>query len=150
MTPMSDALVLAIAMIKAFEGCRLQAYQDVAGVWTIGWGETLGIKEGMIWTQEQADAVLLHRVGQFLLATLARCPALHLEPPERVAACVSLAYNIGVGAFGASSVCRLTMRQEFAGAAERFLLWIRAGGRVIAGLVIRRQHERAAYLAADR
>jgi lysozyme len=148
MTPVSDTLELALAMIKRFEGCRLRAYKDVVGIWTIGWGETLGVAEGMVWTQEHADAVLRLRVAQFMLATLARCPALHLEPPSRVAACVSLAYNIGVGAFGASSVSRLTMRQDFPGAAERFLLWIRAGGRAVAGLLARRRLERDAYLAA--
>ena len=118
MTPASDTLELALEMIKRFEGCRLRAYEDVVGIWTIGWGETLGVTAGIVWTQEHADAVLRRRVAQFMLATLARCPALHLEPPSRVAACVSLAYNIGVGAFGASSVSRLTMRQDFAGMQE--------------------------------
>ena len=101
-----DALVEAIKLIKGFEGCRLVAYLCPAGVWTIGWGETCGVKDGDIWTQQQADAVLRQRVGQFMLATLKRCPQLHLEPLGRLAACTSLAYNIGVGAFGASSVCR--------------------------------------------
>ena len=141
-----DALTMSLDLVRRFEGCRLRAYRDVAGVWTIGWGETLDVEEGMVWSQEQADVALALRVAQFLVAVLQRCPALHLASPSRVAACVSLAYNIGVGAFGASSVSRKTMRQDFQGAADSFLLWNKAGGRVIAGLVRRRDAERAMYL----
>lgn len=141
-----DALVEAIKLIKGFEGCRLKAYKCPAGIWTIGWGETLGVKEGDVWTQEHADAVLRERVGQFMLATLKRCPQLHIEPPVRLSACTSLSYNIGVGAFGASSVCRKTGRRDYDGAANSFLLWNKAGGRELRGLTLRRQAERLKYL----
>ncbi|UTY60391.1 lysozyme [Massilia sp. erpn] len=141
-----NALEQALSLIRAFEGCRLRAYRDLVGVWTIGWGETLGVTEGMVWTQAQADAVLRRRVGQYLLGVLKRCPALHLEPPARLAACVSLAYNIGLGAFGASSVCRKLMRQDLSGAADSFLLWNKAGGWVVAGLTRRRRAERRLFL----
>lgn len=142
-----DALVEAIKLIRFFEGCKLTAYKCPAGIWTIGWGETLGVKQGDVWTQDKADRVLRQRVGQFMLATLKRCPQLHLEPPGRTSACTSLAYNIGVGAFAASSVRRFTMRQKFARAADSFLLWNKGGGRVLRGLTIRRQAERTAYQA---
>ena len=59
---------------------------------------------------------------------------------------MSLAYNIGLGAFGASSVCRKTMAQDIAGAADSFLLWNKAGGRRVAGLARRREAERALFL----
>lgn len=144
-----DALAVSLDLVRRFEGCRLRAYQDVAGIWTIGWGETLNVVEGMVWSQRQADAALERRVAEFLLAVLRRCPALHLAPPQRTAACVSLAYNIGVGAFSASSVCRKTMRQDTTGAADSFLLWDKAGGRKVAGLARRRAAERALYLTAD-
>ena len=143
---MIAALDAICAMVKRFEGCRLAAYRDIVGVLTIGYGETLGVREGDVWTQERADTQLRQRVAQFMLATLKRCPQLHLEPPGRTAACTSLAYNIGVGAFGASSVARQTGRCDFAGAANAFLLWNKAGGRVIRGLTLRRQAERAQYL----
>lgn len=145
-----DALVDAIKLIKGFEGCRLHAYKCPAGIWTIGWGETLGVKEGDVWTQQQADEVLRQRVGQFMLATLKRCPQLHLEPPERLAACTSLSYNIGVGAFAACSVSRKTARRDYAGAGNSFLLWNKAGGRVLRGLTLRRQAERLEYLNEQR
>lgn len=143
-----SALEKTIDLIRRFEGCRLTAYRCPAGVWTIGWGETLGVKEGDVWTQQQADDALRLRVGQFMLATLKRCPQLHLEPPARLAACASLAYNIGIGAFGASGVCRKTARRDFAGAADSFLLWNKAGGRVLRGLTLRRHAERHTYLAS--
>lgn len=148
MSASQSPLDLAIKIIKVFEGCRLKAYKCPAGVWTIGWGETQGIKEGDIWTQEQADTVLHRRVLQFMNATLEKCPQLFAEPPCRLAACTSLAYNIGVGAFGASSVCRLTGRKEYQSAANAFLLWNKAGGQVLRGLTLRREAERKLYLEA--
>lgn len=145
---MTDTLDQLVELVKRFEGCRLKAYQDIVGIWTIGYGETLGVKPGMVWTQEQADRRLRERVGQFMLATMKRCPVLFLEPPSRTIACTSLAYNIGVGAFGASSVCRRTIDQRWLDAANAFLMWNKAGGRVIRGLTLRRQAERLKYLEA--
>ncbi len=146
MTEALDALVDAIKLIRGFEGCRLTAYQDQVDVWTIGWGETLGVVQTSTWTQEEADNRLRQRVGQFMLNTLQRCPQLHVEPPIRLAACTSFTYNIGVGAFGASSISRKTTRRDYQGAADALLLWNKAGGRVIAGLTMRRKAERARYL----
>lgn len=145
---MKNAIDLTVEMIKRFEGCRLTAYRCPAGVMTIGWGETLGVKEGDVWTQQQADEVLRRRATQFMLATIKRCQQLLREPPERLAACVSLAYNIGVGAFAASSVARHTTRRDYLRAADSFLLWNKAGGRVLRGLTLRRQAERLTYLTA--
>jgi lysozyme len=142
---MIEALYLALLLIKKFEGCRLKAYQDIVGIWTIGYGETLGVVEGMVWTQEQAESVLKQRVGYFLLTVIKNCPQLHLEPPSRIAACTSLAYNIGIGAFRASSVCRYTKLQEFDKAGVSILLWDKAGGRRRKGLTIRRKLEKVQY-----
>ena len=133
------------SLIKAFEGCKLKAYKCSAGVWTIGYGETLGIIEGMVWTQEEAERHLNERVGYFLRNVYLKCPQLFLEPPRRVAACVSLAYNIGLGAFGASSVCRYTKLRQYEKAEESFLLWDKAGGRKVRGLTIRRTLEKKEY-----
>lgn len=143
---MIEALVLLVVMVQRFEGLRLVAYQDIVGVWTIGYGETLGVHAGMVWTRQQAEDRLRERLAGYLLAVLKRCPQLHLEPPCMLAACTSLAYNIGTGAFGASSVCRLTRLREFIRAAASFLLWNKAGGKVIRGLALRRAAERFTYL----
>lgn len=141
-----DVLDFLVRVVMRFEGCRLKSYQDIVGVWTIGWGETLGVGPGMVWTQDQADAKLRQRVGQFMLAVLAKCPVLHLEPPGRVVAATSLAYNIGLGAFGASSVSRYSNSEQWELAAKAFWLWNKAGGRVVRGLDVRRHVESGIYL----
>jgi len=158
---MTTALELALALVKKGEGCHLTAYPDPKwhGVkrtpenwsqwgkpWTNGWGETEGVKEGDVWTQERADVTLERRVAYFLLGVVKSCPQLHLEPPSRIAACTSLAYNIGLTAFAASTVCARTKRCDFEGAANAFLLWNKAGGKVMRGLTLRRERERAVYL----
>jgi len=142
---MKTALSIVVELLKKFEGCSLVAYQDIVGVWTIGYGETLNVRQGMVWTQEKADSELSRRALYFLLIVLQKCPQLHLEPPERIAACVSLAYNIGLGAFGVSSVKRYTMLQEYERAAKSILLWNKAGGRIVRGLTLRRQLEKIKY-----
>lgn len=143
-----DVLNYLVQVVMRFEGCRLRSYQDIVGVWTIGWGETLGVGPNMVWTQEHADAVLRQRVGQFMLAVLARCPVLHLEPPGRTVAATSLAYNIGLGAFAASSVRRFSDLEQWELAAKAFLLWNKAGGRVVRGLDVRRRAESGIFLEA--
>lgn len=144
---MSKALELLIPMLKRFEGCRLRAYQDWVGVWTIGWGETAGVVQGMVWTQEHADKILRKRATWFLAETLKACPQLLNEPPSRQAACASLCYNIGTGAWkNVCSVRRLTARKDYAGAAEAFRRWNKAGGKVDRILVRRREEERLKYL----
>lgn len=114
--------------------------------WTNGYGETEGVKEGDEWTREYAELRLRHKLAMFLAKVYAKCPALHALEAERAVACTSLAYNIGLGAFGVSSVCRFTTRGQLQAAANAFLLWNKAGGRVLAGLVARRAMERLIYL----
>lgn len=144
---MTRALERLIELLKRFEGCRLKAYQDEAGVWTIGWGETAGVKKGMVWSQDHADEVLRRRAAWFLAETIKACPQLLKEPYTRQAACGSLCYNIGVGAWAhVCSVRRLTSRKEYARAAETFRRWNKAGGKVSRILVLRREAERAEYL----
>lgn len=114
--------------------------------WTIGYGETAGVIEGMVWTKEQAELRLIRRLVGFARGVLKRCPQLHLEPDGRLAACISLAYNIGLGAFASSSICRRTIRREYQGAADSFRFWNKARGQVMPGLTIRRRLEKELYL----
>lgn len=144
---MNAAYEQAVALVKRFEGCRLKAYQDQVGVWTVGYGETLGITAGVVWTQEKADSEVRRRVAQFYFGVLARCPQLWKEPDTRVAACVSLAYNIGLAGFGISQVRRATMRKDYPAAAKAFMSWKSGGGRILPGLVRRRKLEQGIYLS---
>jgi lysozyme len=141
------ALDLLVAMLKRFEGCRLVAYRDVGGVLTIGYGETAGVTEGMVWTQEYAERRLRERAAWFLAKVISMCPNLATRP-YKAAACACLAYNIGTGAFFASTVRQCTARGEYARAAERFVLWNKVKGVVVAGLTRRRLAEKATYLTA--
>lgn len=135
------------ACIRHFEGCRLTAYKDAVGVWTIGWGSTgPAIHAGLTWTQAQADADLDRRLDtEFapgVVQALAGAPA----TAAQFSALVSLAYNIGLSALRSSTLLRRHRAGDIAGAAEEFARWRFAGGRVLAGLVRRRAAERLLYL----
>lgn len=142
---MNNAIKQAANLIKAAEGCRLNAYKCPAGIWTIGYGHTKNVKEGDTWTQEQADKALEQDIETYRKAVLIACPAL-ADCPNRLAACISLAYNIGTGAFASSSVARYIRRGEYRAAADAFGMWIYAGKQKLPGLVTRRQREKEVFL----
>lgn len=143
------------ALIQSFEGCakrrpdgRLDAYPDPGtggDPWTIGWGSTgPDIRKGTIWTQAQAD----ERFEADVLRFSAKVDALIGDAPTTPAqfsALTCLAYNIGLGAFEGSTVLRMHKAKNYNGAAERFSMWNRAGGRVLKGLVKRRTAEAELY-----
>jgi lysozyme len=114
---------------------------------TCGWGETEGVKYGDVWTQEYADERLEKRIREFMKGVLKACPQLKHEPYTKVAACTSLAYNIGIGAFAKSTVCKKTQAKDYKGAGEAFLMWVKAAGKVMQGLVNRRKIEKELYLS---
>jgi lysozyme len=136
-------------MIKNFEGCELKAYKDVAGIWTIGYGHTLGVTAGMVYTQAQADQAL----ASDLLSTetyVDKAVAGVDTTDNQFSAMISLTYNIGVGNFASSTVLREHLAGQTQKAADAFLLWNKAtiNGvlQVVKGLVNRRTAERALYL----
>jgi lysozyme len=137
-------------LIKRWEGCRLKAYKDGGGVWTIGYGTTaaagLGIvpKEGMTITQAQADDLLARGVEKF--AAKIR-PMLRHEPTDnQFGAFVSLAYNIGPGAFAGSTVLRRYNAGDLEGVPDAFRMWNKDNGKVIQGLKNRREDEIRLFL----
>jgi lysozyme len=135
------ALPISIKLLKNFEGCKLTAYRDIAGILTIGYGETKNVKEGMKWAQEKADSELVARAKEFMQAVLKASPSLLKHSPEKLAACTSLAYNIGVSAFKGSSVAKAIANEDMLVAAEAFKLWNKAAGQIVQGLVNRRKIE---------
>jgi lysozyme len=135
----------ALELVKHFEGCRLRAYQDQGGVWTVGYGCTgPNIGGDTTWTQAQADAEVEARVvrAQHVLEAMLDQPA----ADHQKAAMVSLAYNIGLPAFERSTVRRLFNLGDTAGAADAFRMWSKVAGKVNQGLVNRREAERAVFL----
>lgn len=138
-------------LIKSFEGYhralpdgRCIAYRCPAGVWTLGWGATVGIKPGMIWTRDEAEAALRRELAGFE-AGVARLVTVDLNQNE-FDALASFAYNCGLGALAKSTILRKLNANDRVGAAAAFKQWIRGGGRVLPGLVRRRNAEAALFL----
>lgn len=143
----------AIDLIREFEGFRAETYRDSVGVLTIGYGTTaaagVGIVPvpGMVITERQATE-LLHRTVEKFAKEIE--PAVTRKPSaNEFAAMLSLAYNIGTPRFKKSSVLRFHNAGETMRAADAFLLWDKASGQVLRGLVRRRQRERTLYLTPD-
>jgi len=138
-----------IPLIKKSEGCRLKAYPDPATggkPWTIAYGRTLNVKPGDTCTQEQADAWLIEEYDRFERNVLALIAGAKTTP-NQLGAMVCLSYNIGLGNFAKSSVLANHRVGRYANAAAAFLMWDKAAGHVMAGLVTRRHAESALYSA---
>lgn len=132
------------ALIKQFEGFRADAYQDVVGVWTIGYGFTRGVQPGQHMTAAQAEARLITELLGYEQAVLGGCT---LAPNQnQLDAMCSLCWNIGVAGFLKSTVLRAHNRGDAQSASRAFGLWNKAGGREWAGLTRRRAAEAALYL----
>jgi lysozyme len=140
----------AIDLVKEFEGLRLDAYFDPAGVVTIGYGYTNragygpGVKMGDKWTKKQAEEMLTLGLETFAAEVL---PLLKQQPnPHQFGAFVSLAYNIGVPAFAKSTALKRWNAGDMMGCAEAMAWFNKAGGKVLRGLVRRREAEVALFL----
>lgn len=132
--------------IKAWEGCRLTAYRCPAGVLTIGYGHTgPDVTLGKRITQAEADALFEADIKKFADGVAAKLRGVRINN-NQFDALVSLAYNIGIGAFQKSTLFNKvmaaptdpTIRAEFA-------KWVRGGGKVLPGLVKRRTAEANHY-----
>lgn len=135
----------ALSMIKDFEGCRLQAYQDLRGRWTIGYGCTHGVSPGMEISQPEADKRLLDDIGMVYRVVDV---LLSVELTEnQYSALIVLVYNIGSGEFATSTLLEKLNQKDFSGAADEFLRWNHVDGKVVDGLTRRRQAERDLFLA---
>ena len=139
----------AIELAKRFEGfCRVpksdpdRAYPYVcpAGFWTIGYGHLCDAKHQPI-TVEEGEAYLAADMADALRATLRYCPVLATESDGRLAAIVDFTFNLGAGRLQASTLRRRVNQLDWAGAAHELRRWIYGGGRVLPGLVVRREAE---------
>ena len=133
-----------LALTEQFEGCRLTAYQDQVGVWTIGYGHTgPEVCAGLSVTQEQASALLQKDVSS--AADFVNKSVMVALTQEEFDALVDFVFNLGAGAFQKSTLLHLLNAGDFAAAAAQFAVWDRAGGAVVAGLLRRRQAETALF-----
>lgn len=137
-----------IDLIKQFEGYSSKAYPDPAtggAPWTIGYGTTKGVKPGMVITAEQAEKMLRDDVAKFEngVSSLITAPTTQ----GQFDAMVSLAYNIGLGNFGKSTLLKKHNARCYTCAADQFRVWNRANGKVMNGLTKRRAAEREVYMS---
>lgn len=129
-----------LALTQSFEGLRLKAYQDIVGVWTIGYGHTgKDVHPGMVITQDQAAAYLLEDI-QAAVKAVNRLVTAPLTQ-EEFDGLVDFTFNCGDSALAKSTLLRMLNAGDLKGAAEQMLLWNHAGGKVVAGLLRRRQAE---------
>ncbi|WP_208952189.1 lysozyme [Rahnella sp. ChDrAdgB13] len=139
-----------LELIKHFEGCELTAYQDSVGVWTIGYGWTqpvngVPVGAGMTITQSVADELLVTGVVQYEQG-VSRLVAVPLNQ-NQFDALVDFAYNLGVSALAGSTLLKKLNAGDYVGAADEFLRWNKAGGKVLSGLTRRRAAERELFLS---
>ena len=132
-----------IDLIKKFEGCRLTAYRCPAGVWTIGYGHTAGVKPGDKITAAEAEEMLKNDLEAYE-KKVDRYTNRYNWNQNEFDALVSFAYNIG-------SIDQLTANgtRSKGVISEKFVLYNKAGGKVLSGLTKRRMEEKALFIKAS-
>lgn len=137
-------------LTKSFESCRYIAYFDDLGkVWTIAWGHTRGVTQGLTCIPAQAEAWLAEDYGAAESAVNLLVVTAILLTQEQFDALVDFTFNVGVENFAHSTMLMLLRNNNFTMAALEFDKWDHAGGQVVAGLLRRREAERQEFLSGD-
>jgi lysozyme len=152
-----------IQLIKSFEGCHNQPYKCPAALWTIAYGHVLypdqarlktderasyplRSEHNRLWNADEIDALLEADLDLFSAGVRRLCPAA-ADNQCHHDAMVSFAYNVGLGNLQSSTLRMKYNRGDYQGAADEFLKWTKAGGKVLRGLERRREAERALFLS---
>jgi lysozyme len=142
-------------------------------MWTIGWGHVIyqdqiklpmvrkegytGLlrsdyplrpEDNRVWSKEELVEIFKNDLGSFERGVLRMCP--NLDRPEhqhKFDACVAFSFNVGIGSLQRSTIRQKILREDWDGAAEAFMQWTKAGGKVLKGLVRRRDAERQLFLS---
>ena len=141
---MTDAVQVAAALARRFEGLRLSPYLCSAGVPTIGFGATyyedgtsVTLRDPPI-SKERADALLLWMVRRvYLPAVMKLCPA--VDKPQRIAALIDFTFNLGVGRLKGSTLRRKVNAGDWEAVPAELRKWVLGSGKKLRGLVIRRE-----------
>lgn len=135
-----------VELVAKYEGCRLEAYKCPAGVWTIGYGHTAGVKQGDTLASKEAAKELLQKDLAKYAASVNNCIKkgfLTFQPNQnQFDALTSFCYNCGAG-----NLQRLVSGRSAAAVAEKMLSYNKGGGKVLTGLVRRREEERTLFLS---
>ena len=136
-----------ISLIQKFEGCELEAYQCSAGVWTIGYGHTKDVVEGMTITKEQAEQMLvdeLHEyenyINEYVTVALSQ---------NQFDALVSWVYNLGPANLKASTMLKVLNSGKYEDVPAQMKRWNKAGGKVLEGLIRRREAEACLFKGVE-
>jgi len=138
---------LAVGIVGSFEGLRTMAYRDIVGIPTVCFGETRGVKMGDSYSVEECKEMLGDALVEFETGMRKCLRAPDKVPDKPYVAFLSLAYNIGNGAFCKSSVARFANAGDLKRACNSIPLFNKAGGKVVKGLVRRRAEEQKLCLA---
>jgi lysozyme len=138
-----------IDFIRHEEGCRLTAYQDQVGVWTIGVGHTgREVKQGLVITQSDADTILRRDLTHF-----EECVDRAIHVPQitqgQFDAMVSLTFNIGAAGFESSTLVKKLNAGDIVGAGCEFVRWHKASGKPLEALLLRRAREMWVFCKAS-
>ena len=135
-----------LGLLKGCEGCSLTSYQDQGGVWTIGYGSTIGVLPNMKITAEAAESRLLADLKPIYKAidTLVTYKPLSQNKAD---ALIIFIFNVGISAFSRSTLLKMLNAGNLKGAGEQFLRWNRIGSVVNAGLTNRRNLEKHLFEA---
>jgi len=128
-----------LSLIKKFEGCELEAYRCAANVLTIGYGSTKGVKEGDTITQEEADSLLLHEMDEYE-GYVKDSVTVDLNQ-NQFDALVSWVFNLGPSNLKASTLLKVLNAKDYEGVPAQIKRWNKAGGKVLQGLIRRREAE---------
>ena len=128
-----------LSLIKKFEGCKLIAYKCSAGVWTIGYGHTTGVKEGDVCTQEEAEKLLRGDIFKFE-EYVQDSVKVDLDQSQ-FDALVAWTFNLGPGNLRSSTMLKKLNNGEYETVPFEMRRWNKAGGKTLDGLIRRRQAE---------
>ena len=144
-----------ISLIKKFEGCHkdmgngkgLESYQCAAGVWTIGYGSTKGVSQGMVITYERAEMLLMEDISDYEDAVneLITVPL----SSNQFSALVAWCFNCGKNALKTSTLRKVLLAKDYDDVPEQIKRWNKAGGVVNEGLIRRREAEALLFQGKD-
>ena len=128
-----------ISLIQKFEGCETEAYQCSAGVWTIGYGHTKDVVEGMKITTEEAEQMLVDELHEYE-SYINKHVTVALSQ-NQFDALVSWVYNLGSANLQASTLLKVLNAEDYSDVPNQIKRWNKANGKVLEGLVRRREAE---------
>jgi len=141
-----------IQLIKHHEGVRNKPYRDCVGLWTVGVGHLIGDGKSLpeswnkLFTTEEVDALLKQDLVRFERGVQKLLPVPLTQ--NQFDALISFSFNLGLGVLQRSTLRQNILRKDFKGASEEFLKYVRAGGKIVKGLVTRRNDEKALFESA--